>query len=71
MTETEEAFAVKAGVDRRIKEHLELMAMVKRLSFLLGTARILLVVGGDEQRARSLAIEALSDAKALVSRVEA
>jgi len=61
------AAQVRSELDRRLNEHLELMAMTKRLAFLLNSAR--LVIG--DQVARDIAGEAVREAEALLAKVRA
>lgn len=65
MTAAEQATAIKAEVDRRLSEHLELLSMVQRLSFLLNSARLII---GD-RIARDIAGEAVREAEELLQRV--
>ena len=62
-----ESDRIRNEIDRRLNEHLDLMTMVSRLSFLLNSAR--LVIG--DQVARDIAGEAVREAEALLAKVRA
>jgi hypothetical protein len=58
---------VTSEINRRLDEHRELLAMVKRLAFLLNSAR--LVIG--DQVARDIAGDAVREAEELLAKVRA
>ncbi len=61
------AATIRTEVDRRLTEHVELCAMVKRLAFLLNSTRM--VIG--DQDARNIAGSAVADAERLLAKVRA
>lgn len=56
---------IKLEIDRRLNEHAQLAVMVKRLAFLLNSAR--LVIG--DKVARDIAGEAVREAEELLAKV--
>lgn len=56
---------ITAEVDRRLDEHIELLAMVRRLSYLLTSALLII----NDPIARGIAKQAVAEAEALLAKV--